>query len=173
MDCKTRLLRFGCVVASLEVAVMAASLVTSTMATPNDSPDLYRASLWLMLFHNVLEICFYGVLASLLAADNRPFAIAGFVSGLIGLLAFSCSILIEIKSSLGRSFRFWLRGNRCLMRNHRLVFDIAGQRLFRTSCTSSPPEASGCAGDLVRRYSGWPGKPFYPGPSYWVATVLG
>jgi hypothetical protein len=107
MDCKTRLLRFGCVVAFLEVAVMAASLVTSAIATPNDSPDVYRASLWLMLFHNVLEICFYGVLALLLAADNRPFAIAGFVSGLIGLLAFSCSILIEIKSSLGPSFPFY------------------------------------------------------------------
>jgi hypothetical protein len=107
MDCKTRLLQFGCVVAFLEVAVMAASLITSAIATPNDSPDVYRASLWLMLFHNVLEICFYGVLALLLAADNRPFAIAGFVSGLIGLLAFSCSILIEIKSSLGRSFPFY------------------------------------------------------------------
>jgi hypothetical protein len=107
MDCKTRLLRFGCVVAFLEVAVMAASLITSAIATPNDSPDVYRASLWLMLFHNVLEICFYGVLALLLAADNRPFAIAGFVSGLIGLLAFSCSILIEIKSSLGPSFPFY------------------------------------------------------------------
>jgi hypothetical protein len=114
MDCKTRLLRFGCVVASLEVAVMAASLITATIATPNDSPDLsratpllYSASLWLMLFYNILEICFCRVLASLLAADNRPFAIAGFVSGLIGLLAFSCSILIEIKSSLGPSFPFY------------------------------------------------------------------
>src|SRR5258707_3994978 len=116
MDWKTRLLRFGCVVASLEVAVMAASLITATIATPNDSPDVYRASpllysasLWLMLFHNVLEICFYGVLASLLATDNRPFAIAGFVSSLIGLLALSCSILIEIKSSLGPSFPFYFQ----------------------------------------------------------------
>jgi hypothetical protein len=116
MDWKTRLLRFGCVVASLEVAVMAASLITATIATPNDSPDVYSASplvysasLWLMLFHNVLEICFYGVLASLLATDNRPFAIAGFVSGLIGLLALSCSILIEIKSSLGPSFPFYFQ----------------------------------------------------------------
>ena len=89
---------------------MAASLITATIATPNGPdvlrapPLLYSVSLWLMLLHNALEICFYAVLASLLAADNRPFAIAGFVSGLIGLLALSCSILIELNSSPGPSF---------------------------------------------------------------------
>ena len=103
MDKKARLLRFACVLVSLELAVMVASLVTGAMASlsgdvaVNASPSLLdTASNWLMLCHNVLEIGFYGVFAWLLIDDNGPYAIAGFLFGLIGLIAMNLSIWIEM-----------------------------------------------------------------------------
>lgn len=50
-----------------------------------------------MLGQNGLEIGFYAVFALLLAADNRPYAIAGFLSVFIGLTALSLSIVIELE----------------------------------------------------------------------------
>ena len=103
MDKKARLLRFACVLVSLELAVMVASLVTGAMASlsgdvaVNAIPSpLDNASSWLMLCHNVLEIGFYGVFAWLLIDDNGPYAIAGFLFGLIGLVALSISIWIQM-----------------------------------------------------------------------------
>jgi hypothetical protein len=103
MDKKARLLRFACVLVSLELAIMVASLVTGAMASlsgdvavnANPSP-LDTASNWLMICHNILEIGFYGVFAWLLIDDNGPYAIAGFLFGLIGLIALSISICIEM-----------------------------------------------------------------------------
>ncbi|HTD14865.1 MAG TPA: hypothetical protein VK673_06780 [Chthoniobacterales bacterium] len=103
MNKKARLLRFACVLVSLELAVMVASLVTGAMASlPGDLPvnatpsPLDSASNWLMVCHNILEIGFYGVFAGLLIDDNGPYAIAGFLFGLIGLMALSISICIEM-----------------------------------------------------------------------------
>ncbi|MBV8103002.1 MAG: hypothetical protein JOZ31_28005 [Verrucomicrobia bacterium] len=104
MDKKAHLLRFGCVLVSLELAVMVASLVTGAMASlPGDLPvnaspsPLDTASNWLMVCHNILEIGFYGVFAWLLIEDNGPYAIAGFLFGLIGLSAMTLSICIEMQ----------------------------------------------------------------------------
>ena len=103
MNKKARLLRFACVLVSLELAVMVASLVTGAMASlPGDLPvnatpsPLDSASNWLMVCHNILEIGFYGVFAGLLIDDNGPYAIAGSLFGLIGLMALSISICIEM-----------------------------------------------------------------------------
>jgi hypothetical protein len=103
MDKKARLLRFACVLVSLELAIMVASLVTGAMASfPGDLPvnatpsPLETASNWLMICHNILEIGFFGVFAWLLIDDNGPYAIAGFLFGLIGLIALSISICIEM-----------------------------------------------------------------------------
>ena len=103
MDKKAHLLRFACVLVSLELAVMIASLVTGAMASlpgdlaANATPSpLDTASNWLMICHNVLEIGFFGVFAWLLIDDNGPYAIAGFLFGLIGLIAFSISICLEM-----------------------------------------------------------------------------
>lgn len=104
MDKKARLLKFACVLASLEVAFLVAALVTGAMAAPVDGSPVYtglpladRTSNWLMLGQNGLEIGLYAVFAWLLAADNRPYAIAGFLSVFIGLTALSLSILIELE----------------------------------------------------------------------------
>jgi hypothetical protein len=104
MDQKARLLRFACVLVSVELAIMIASLVTGAMASlSGDAPvnatpsPLDSASNWLMICHNVLEIGFYGVFAWLLIDDNGPYAIAGFVFGLIGLIALSLSILVQME----------------------------------------------------------------------------
>ena len=102
MDKKASLLRFACVLISLEVAVMVASMVAFGMSTPGAGvaakPSLLDVvSDWLMLCHNLLEVCVYAVLAWLLGADNRLYAIAGFVFGVLGLAALSGGILIEIE----------------------------------------------------------------------------
>jgi hypothetical protein len=104
MDKKARLLRFACVLVSLELAIMVASLVTGAMASlssdvaVNAAPSLLdSASNWLMMCHNILEIGFYGVFAWLLIDDNGPYAIAGFLFGLIGLVAINLSIYIEMR----------------------------------------------------------------------------
>jgi hypothetical protein len=104
MDKKASLLRFACVLISLEVAVMVASMVAFAMSTPGAEagvaakPSLLGVvSDWLMLCHNLLEVCVYAVLAWLVGADNRAYAIAGFVFGVLGLAALSGSILIEIE----------------------------------------------------------------------------
>jgi uncharacterized membrane protein HdeD (DUF308 family) len=104
MDKKARLLRFACVLVSLELAIMVASLVTGAMASlPGDLPvnaapsPLDSASNWLMVCHNILEIGFYGVFAWLLIDDNGPYAIAGFVFGMIGLVALSLSIIVQME----------------------------------------------------------------------------
>jgi hypothetical protein len=103
MDKKARLLRFACVLVSLELAIMIASLVTGGMASlPGDLPlsatpsPLESTSNWLMVCHNILEIGFYGVFAWLLIDDNGLYAIAGFLFGLIGLTAMIASIGIEM-----------------------------------------------------------------------------
>lgn len=103
MDKKARLLRFACVLISLELAIMVASLVTGAMASlSGDLPvsatpsPLDTASNWLMVCHNILEISFYAVFAWLLIDDNGPYAIAGFLFGLIGLVAINLSICIEM-----------------------------------------------------------------------------
>jgi len=103
MDKKACLLRFACVLVSLELAIMVASLVTGAMASfPGDLPvnatpsPLDTASNWLMICHNILEIGFFGVFAWLLIDDNGLYAIAGFLFGLIGLIALSISICIEM-----------------------------------------------------------------------------
>jgi hypothetical protein len=103
MDKKARLLRFACVLVSLELAIMVASLVTGAMASLSgdvavngSSSPLDTASNCLMVCHNILEIGFYGVFAWLLIDDNGPYAIAGFLFGLIGLIALSLSICIEM-----------------------------------------------------------------------------
>lgn len=104
MDKKARLLRFTCVLVSLELAIMLASLVTGAMASLsgevalNATPSLLDStSNWLMMCHNILEIGFYGVFAWLLIDDNGPYAVAGFVFGLIGLIALNISILVQIE----------------------------------------------------------------------------
>jgi hypothetical protein len=104
MDKKARLLRFACVLISLELVVIIASLVTGAMASPsgdaavNATPSpLDTASNWLMVCHNFVEIGFYGVFAWLLIEDNGAYAIAGFVFGLIGLIALSLSIIIQME----------------------------------------------------------------------------
>ena len=97
MGKKARLLRFACVLVSLEIAVLIASLVTGAMApcggvAVNATPSpLDTASSWLMFCHNILEIGFYAVFAWLLIDDNGPYAIAGFLFGLIGLVAMNLS----------------------------------------------------------------------------------
>ena len=103
MDKKARLLRFACVLVSLELAIMVASLVTGALASLSgdvavngSSSPLDTASNCLMVCHNILEIGFYGVFAWLLIDDNGPYAIAGFLFGLIGLIALSLSICIEM-----------------------------------------------------------------------------
>lgn len=105
MDKKARLLRFACLLTSLEVVVLILSLVAGIMAaSPNDNPTLNaplsllgRVSDWLMLCHNFLEVCFYGVFARLLAPKDPLYAIGGFLFGLIGLIALSGSIVIELE----------------------------------------------------------------------------
>ena len=103
MDKKARLLRFACVLVSLEVAVMIASLVTGAMApcgdvSANATPSpLDCASNWLMVGHNILEIGFYAVFAWLLIDDNGSCAVTGFLFGLIGLIALTLSIFIELE----------------------------------------------------------------------------
>jgi hypothetical protein len=104
MDKKARLLRFACVLISLELAIMIASLFTGAMdslsgnvavdATPS---ALDSTSNWLMVCANILEIGFYGVFAWLLIDDNGPYAVAGFLFGLIGLIALSLSIFVQMK----------------------------------------------------------------------------
>jgi hypothetical protein len=108
MGKKARLLRFTCVLVSLELVVIIASLVTGAMASVsadaavNAAPSpLDSASNWLMVFHNILEMGFYGVFAWFLIDDNGPYAIAGFVFGLIGLVALSLSIFVQMEF-LGR-----------------------------------------------------------------------
>jgi hypothetical protein len=103
MDKKARLLRFACVLVSLEVAIMIASLVTGAMApcsevAVNATPSpLECASSWLMVCHNIIEIGFYGAFAWFLIDDNGPYAVAGFLFGLIGLIALSLSIVIDVE----------------------------------------------------------------------------
>ncbi|MBV8212404.1 MAG: hypothetical protein JOZ08_04160 [Verrucomicrobia bacterium] len=104
MDKKARLLRFACVLVSLELAIMVASLVTGAMASAyadvavNTTPSpLDCASNWLMVCHNILEIGFYAVFAWLLIDDNGPYAVTGFLFGLVGLIALSLSIIIELE----------------------------------------------------------------------------
>ena len=104
MDKKASLLRFACVLISLEVAVMVASMVAFAVSTAGAKagvaakPSLLDVvSYWLMLCHNLLEVCVYAVLAWLVGAGNRAYAIAGFVFGVLGLAALSGSILIEIE----------------------------------------------------------------------------
>jgi hypothetical protein len=104
MDKKARLLKLACVLISLQVAFMVASLVTGAIPAAigplaaNAGPSVWwRASNWLMLWQNALEIGFYAIFAWLLAADNRPYAIAGFLSGFIGLVASSLCIVIELE----------------------------------------------------------------------------
>jgi hypothetical protein len=103
MDKKARLLRFACVLVSLELAIMVAALFTGAMASfPGDLPvnaapsPLDSTSNWLMVCHNILEIGFFAVFAWLLIDDNGPYAIAGFLFGLIGLVAMNLSICIEM-----------------------------------------------------------------------------
>src|SRR6516162_7401425 len=102
MNKKARLLRFACVLVSLEVALMMASLVTGAMTpcgdvSANATPSpLDCASNWLMVCRNILEIGFYAVFAWLLIDDNGPYAVTGFLFGLIGLIAFSISICLEM-----------------------------------------------------------------------------
>jgi hypothetical protein len=103
VDKKARLLRFACVLLSLEIAIMIASLVTGALDPCGDlaanaalSP-LDRAPNWLMLCHNTLEIGFYAAFAWFLIDDNRPYAVTGFLFGLIGLIAMSLSIVIELE----------------------------------------------------------------------------
>jgi hypothetical protein len=83
---------------------MIASLVASAMSAPGSDAGiaaapspLSRVSSWLMICHNFLEGCVYAVLAWLLASNNRPYAIAGFISGVVGLLALSGAILVELE----------------------------------------------------------------------------
>lgn len=104
MDKKAHLLKLACVLISLEVAFMAASLVTGAIPAPVDplaahtGPSVFwRVSNWFMLSQNALEIGFYAIFAWLLASDNRPYAIAGFLSVFIGLAASSLSIVIELE----------------------------------------------------------------------------
>jgi hypothetical protein len=104
MDKKARLLRFACLLVSLELAIMVASLVTGVMASlssdvpVNATPSpLDSASNWLMICHNILEIGFYGAFAWLLIDDNGPYAIAGFLFGLIGLIALNLSIFVQME----------------------------------------------------------------------------
>jgi hypothetical protein len=104
MDKKAPLLRFACVLVSLELAIMVASLVTGAMASlPGEVPvnatpsPLDFTSNWLMVCHNTLEIGFYGVFAWFLIDDNGLYAIAGFLFGLIGLIALNLSIFIEMQ----------------------------------------------------------------------------
>jgi hypothetical protein len=91
---------------------MIASSVAFAMAGPSDGAASNAAasmwigvSNWLMLCQNVLQIGFYAVFAWLLGSDNRPYAIAGFVSALIGLIAFSLSIIIELRLSQSTDHR--------------------------------------------------------------------
>jgi len=102
MDKKACFLRLACVLTCLEVAVMVASLVTGSVLPQGGTTgagvaiSLFdRVSGWLMLGHNFLEVCVYGILAWLLASNNRSYAITGFVSSVVGLVALSASILIE------------------------------------------------------------------------------
>lgn len=104
MDKKAHLLKLACVLISLEVAFMVASLVTGAIPAPVDvlaahtGPSVFwRVSNWFMLCQNAFEIGFYAIFAWLLAADNRPYAIAGFLSVFIGLAASSLSIVIELE----------------------------------------------------------------------------
>ena len=108
MDKKARLLKLACVLVSLEVAFMVASLVTGAMPAPVDllaahtGPSVFwRVSNGFMLCQNAFEIGFYAIFAWLLAADNRPYAIAGFLSVFIGLAASSLSIVIELELMSG------------------------------------------------------------------------
>jgi hypothetical protein len=105
MDNRDRLLRCACILTSLEILVMMASLAASSMAGPatgNEAVALafsfpYRIGGWLMLAHNALELSVYAILARMLATDNRFFAVAGFFSLFIGLGALSFSILLELE----------------------------------------------------------------------------
>jgi hypothetical protein len=104
MDKKARILKLACVLLSLEVAFMVASLVTGAippsvdpLSAHTDPSVFWRVSNWLMLCQNALEIGFYAIFAWLLAADNRSYAIAGFLSVLIGLAASSLCIVIELE----------------------------------------------------------------------------
>ena len=103
MDKKARLLRFACVLVSLELAIMIAALVTGAIAPCGDAganatpSRLECASNWLMLCHNILEIGFYAVFAWLLIDDNGPYAVTGFLFALIGLIALSLNIFIELE----------------------------------------------------------------------------
>jgi hypothetical protein len=82
-------------------------LVTGAMPAPVDvlaahtGPSVFwRVSNGFMLCQNAFEIGFYAVFAWLLA-DNRPYAIAGFLSVFIGLAASSLSIVIELELMSG------------------------------------------------------------------------
>ena len=104
MDRKASLLVIACVLTSLEVAVMLASLVAGSVLPQGSgaaaalAPSLAdRVSDWLMIGHNFLEACVYAILAWLLATNNRAYAIAGFVSVFVGLAALSASIFIEVE----------------------------------------------------------------------------
>jgi hypothetical protein len=104
MDKKARLLKLACFLISLEVAFLVASLVTGAIPVPSVHPGAntdplvwWRVSNWLMLCQNVLESGFFAVFAWLLAAGNRPYAIAGFLSGFFGLFASSLSIVLELE----------------------------------------------------------------------------
>ena len=103
MDKKARLLRFACVLVSLEVAIMIAALVTGAMAPSGDAAvnaipsPLDCASSWLMVCHNILEIGFYAAFAWFLIDDIGPYAVTGFLFGLIGLIALTLSIVIELE----------------------------------------------------------------------------
>jgi hypothetical protein len=103
MDKKARVLRFACVLVSLELAIMIASLAIGAMApcgglAADAAPSpLDCVSNWLMVCHNILEIGFYAVFAWLLIDDNGLYAVAGFLFGLVGLIALSLSIFIELE----------------------------------------------------------------------------
>jgi hypothetical protein len=104
MDKRARLLKLACVLISVEVIFLIASLVVGAIPSPVDplvthtSPSIFwRVSNWLMLGQNAFEIGFYAIFAWLLASDNRPYAIAGFLSAFIGLAASSLSMVIELE----------------------------------------------------------------------------
>ncbi|MBV9273163.1 MAG: hypothetical protein JO333_04655 [Verrucomicrobia bacterium] len=99
------LLRSACLLVSLEILLMIGSLTAFRMAgvaPGNDAVPLassfpYRLGGWLMLAQNAFELSVYAVLARMLATENRSFAIAGFLSLLIGLGTLSFAILIKME----------------------------------------------------------------------------
>ena len=104
LDQRDRLLRLACVLTCLEILVMIASLVTSTLgqggvgdATAMATSPLYRLSAWLMILHNLLEASVYAILAWMLAADNGLFAVSGFLWVLLGLGSSAVALFMELE----------------------------------------------------------------------------